>query len=186
MTRPKCVPTRTDAFRTVRRRNITRGIILDRRFPRWNGREAGRRFQGVGVARPNHIGFIVVDASTTPSRAFVSVPGAPSISALLGSITDTQLHRYNFETLALLDESMKRFGRELSTKSQPVNPHLILVGENAIKDPDELKFFDNVPTALSLDEESVDRLIQIGRRLLRESPEFQKMVTGLKGTLHQE
>lgn len=145
-----------------------------------------RRFKDLGVRRPHHLAFIVVDASTTPDRSFVSLPGAPSISALLGSITDTQLHRYNFETLALLDDGMKRFAAELSTESQPVTPHLIRVAESEIDDPDDRKFFDDVPTSLSLDDESVERLIQIARRLLRESEDFQNMVAELKGTLHRE
>lgn len=144
-----------------------------------------RRFVDLGLSRPKHLAFIVVDASTTPNRSFVSVPGAPSISALLGSITDTQLHRYNFETLALLDESMKRFGRELSTPDQPVSPHLVLVSESAIDDPDDLEFFDEVPTSLTLDGEDVDRLVVLARRLLRESPQFRELVTELKGALHQ-
>ena len=138
------------------------------------------------MSRPQHLAFLVVDASTTPERSFVSVPGAPSLSAVLGSITDTQLHRYNFETLALLDEGMKRFAVELSTESQPVTPHLIQVAEFGIDDPDDREFFDNVPTSLSLDDESVDRLIQIGRRVLRESPQFQNLVAELNGTLHRD
>jgi hypothetical protein len=145
-----------------------------------------QRFRELGVERPRHLAFIVVDASTTPNRSFVSVPGAPSIAALLGSVTDTQLHRYNFETLALLDESMKRFGGELSTKSQPVHPHLIRVGESSIEDPDDLQFFDNVPTALSLSDQSVDRLIRIARGMLRASPQFRELVAELEGTLHQD
>jgi NTE family protein len=142
--------------------------------------------QDLGEDRPNHLGFIVVDASTSPDRAFVSVPAAPSLAALLGSVTDTQLHRYNFETLALLEESMERFGQELSTKDHPLTPYLIEVAEYEIEDPDDLEFFDNVPTALTLEAESVDRLIAIARRLLRESPDFQALVAELKGKLHQE
>jgi len=142
-----------------------------------------RLLEQLGVERPHHMAFIVVDSSTKPERSFVSLPGAPSIAALLGSITDTQIHRYNFETLALLDESMKRFAEELSTESQPLNPHMILVAESQIEDPDDRGFFDDVPTSLSLDQETVTRLIQIGRRMLRESAEFQALVTELGGTL---
>ena len=143
-------------------------------------------FEQLGADRPRHLAFIVVDASTKPDRSFVSLPGAPSLAALLGSVTDTQIHRYNFETLALLDESMKRFAIDLSTESQPLNPHMILVAEYEIHDPDEREFFGEVPTSLGLDEETVDRLIQIGRRLLRQSAEFQALVAELGGTLHQE
>ncbi len=143
-------------------------------------------FERLGVERPHNLAFIVVDASTRPDRSFVSFPGAPALSALLGSITDTQIHRYNFETLALLDEGMKRFAEDLSTESQPLNAHTILVAEYEIDDPEDREFFDGVPTSLSLDDETVDRLIQIGRRMLRESPEFQSLVTELGGTLRRE
>jgi hypothetical protein len=50
--------------------------------------------------------FIVVDSSTSPKRSFVSVPGAPSLAAMIGSVSDTQLHRYNFETKDLLLDKM--------------------------------------------------------------------------------
>jgi NTE family protein len=139
------------------------------------------RLDAAGLQRPKHLAFIVVDASTKPDRSFVSLPGAPSIAALLGSVTDTQLHRYNFETLALLDESLKRFSKELSTPGHPLNPHMIVLGEYEIEDPDERAFFDGVPTALSLDDETVDRLVTLGRRLLRESHEFQNMLGELRG-----
>jgi len=39
-----------------------------------------------------------------------------------------------------------------------------------------------VPTTLSLPDATVDRLIAIGRRLLRESPEFQALVAGLRAS----
>ena len=57
---------------------------------------------------------------------------------------------------------------------------LIEVAEYGIEDPDDLEFFDNVPTSLGLDDESVDRLVEIGRRLLRESDAFQNLLTELR------
>ena len=139
-----------------------------------------RRIKELGVERPRHMAFIVVDASTTPDRSFAMVPGAPSLSALLGSVTDTQLHRYNFETIALLDEALDRFARELAADGSPITVHMIELAEHGIGDPEEREFFDNVPTALSLEAESVDRLVAIGRRLLSESEEFQNMLAELK------
>ncbi len=139
-----------------------------------------RRIKELGLERPRHLAFIVVDASTTPDRSFAMVPGAPSLSALLGSVTDTQLHRYNFETIALLDEALDRMARELSADGTPITAHMIELAEHGIDDPEEREFFDNVPTALSLEAESVDRLVAIGRRLLRESEEFQNMLAELK------
>jgi NTE family protein len=139
-----------------------------------------QRLRDLGVDTPRHIVFIVVDASTEPDRSFRLVPSPPSLAAMIGSITDTQLHRYNFETMALLHEFMKRSASELSSHGEPVQAHLIEVAEYEIDDPDDREFFDNVPTSLGIDDESVDRLVEIGRRLLRESDEFQKLLTELR------
>ena len=139
-----------------------------------------QRLRGLGVDTPHHIAFIVVDASTEPNRSFRRVPAPPSLAAVIGSMSDTQLHRYNFETLELLNENLKRWASELSSHGAPVQAHLIEVAEYEIEDPDERQFFDAVPTSLGLDDESVDRLVEIGRRLLRESDEFQNLLTELR------
>ncbi len=139
-----------------------------------------QRLRNLGAGTPRHIVFIVVDASTEPNRSFRLIPAPPSLAAVIGSITDTQLHRYNFETMELLHESMKRWASGLSSHGEPVQAHLIEVAEYEIQDPDEREFFDNVPTSLGLDDESVDRLVEIGRRLLRESDEFQNLLTELR------
>ena len=49
----------------------------------------------------------------------------------------------------------------------------------SIEDPTERAEFDNIPTSLQLDEQTVQLLIESGRRLLRESPEFQALLQEL-------
>ncbi len=140
-----------------------------------------QRFRDLGVDAPRHLVFIVVNASTDPTRSFRLVPAAPSLAAVIGSITDTQLHRYNFETMDLLRDSLKRWVSEWSGHGVSVQAHLIEVAGYAIEDPDEREFFDGVPTSLGLDDEDVDRLVEIGRRLLRESDGFQDLLMALRG-----
>jgi NTE family protein len=139
-----------------------------------------KRLKDIGVERrPRHLAFVVVDASTDPDRSFVARPSVPSLAALIGSVSDTQLHRYNFETLELLRDSMKRWGEQLGRDGKPLKTHLIEVAEYQIDDPEEREFFDGVPTSLGLDGETVDRLVEIGRKLVRESEEFQKLLAEL-------
>ncbi len=57
--------------------------------------------------------------------------------------------------------------------------HLVEVAFRAIEDPEERAFLENLPTTLALDDETVDRLIEVGRRLLRESPDFQALLAEL-------
>jgi NTE family protein len=54
------------------------------------------------------------------------------------------------------------------------------VAQHRIDDSEEREFFAGVPTALGLDEETVDRLVEIGRRLLRESEAFHELLTELR------
>jgi NTE family protein len=141
-----------------------------------------KRLRDVGVERrPRHLAFLVVDASTNPERSFVMRPSVPGLEALVGSVSDTQLHRYNFETLELLRDNMERWASDISRDGKPIEAHLIEVAEHMIDDPEEREFFDRVPTSLGLDGETVDRLVEIGRTLVRESEEFRKFVAELGG-----
>lgn len=56
--------------------------------------------------------------------------------------------------------------------------HLVEVNFDHLADPVERKFFNELPTALSLPSKTVDRLREVGGRLLRESGEFQRMRAG--------
>ena len=67
------------------------------------------RLKQLHTKPPRHLAFIVVNSATEPARPFRFRPKPPSVGELLGSITDTQLHRYNYETMELLDENMKRW-----------------------------------------------------------------------------
>lgn len=56
--------------------------------------------------------------------------------------------------------------------------HLVEVNFDHLTDPVERKFFNELPTALSLPPKTVERLREVGGRLLRESGEFQRMRAG--------
>ena len=61
-----------------------------------------------------------------------------------------------------------------------VQTYLIEVAFEILADEEEREFFNNVPTSFVLDDETVDRLIEVGGRLLRESPEFVKLLSELR------
>jgi hypothetical protein len=52
-----------------------------------------------------------------------------------------------------------------------------------LEDPEEREFYQNVSTALALPEETVDKLIEVGGRLLYKNKEFQRLVKDLGGTI---
>jgi hypothetical protein len=48
-------------------------------------------------------------------------------------------------------------------------------------DAKEREFFHNIATSFSLPDETADRLIEVGRRLLRESPDYQRFLAAVNG-----
>jgi NTE family protein len=61
-----------------------------------------------------------------------------------------------------------------------VTPHFIEVSFESIPDEDERRYFKGMPTSFRLSDEQVDQLREVGRRLLRESPDYQDLVKELR------
>jgi IS4 transposase len=80
----------------------------------------------------------------------------------------------------LLEQSLTDWAATLTRHGDPIETHMIEIAQHKIGDPADRKFFNQVSTSLQLDDDSVDRLIAIGRSLLRDSPEFRKVVSQLQ------
>jgi NTE family protein len=133
------------------------------------------RVEEVGGGRFHHIVVIVVNAEVHPKPKFSLVATAPGLAQVLGSISDTQIYSYNFDTIQLMRESIAKWAQSAGTDAT-----LVTVDFEAIEDPKEREFFNSIPTALGLPDKTVDRLIAAGRRLLRESPEFEELLEKLR------
>lgn len=129
---------------------------------------------------PRHLVVLVVNAYTEPDPKVDLSAVAPSLSFIMNSVTSVQIGRYNFETIELLRQSLQTWAEEVKTQGHSINTHLIEVSFDAIEDPTERKFFNNVPTSFKLDEQTVDRLAEAGRRLLRDSTEFQALLAEIQ------
>ena len=124
---------------------------------------------------------ISVNASTDPEPQMDQSNVQPSLGETISAITDVQLHRYNAATLHLMDKTVTRWAKELSSPGRPVTPYFIRVGFRDIAQPERRKFFNRVPTSFSLTDEQVDKLIAAGRELLRNNPDYQRLVAHLGG-----
>jgi NTE family protein len=58
---------------------------------------------------------------------------------------------------------------------------VIEVAFENLPDQEERAFFENVATSFDLDDETVDRLIEVAGRLLRETPEYQQLLADIGG-----
>ena len=121
-----------------------------------------------------------------PSRAglfgwlFRYVLFAILILGVGGAYGGLQLYRYNFETIELLRESALSWEVEARSRGFDLHTRVAEVAFENLADEKERRFFNEVKTSFNLDDETVDRLIEVGGRLLRESPDFQAFLSHVK------
>lgn len=129
---------------------------------------------------PRRIVVISVDAANEPDYPMNRSSRVPTISEVMGAMSGVQLHRYNADTLAIIQEELRTWGRELSTPDNPVDVYFIALNFNQVGDPARREVLNAIPTSFSLTDEQVDVLIETGGDLLRGHPVFQKLITDLQ------
>jgi len=142
------------------------------------GIEAARRIHDMEV--PDHLAVIVVNAETDPNPKINLTSAAPSFAQLMNSISGGQIRRYNFETLVTMETMLRDAGREFRESGYAVSTQMINVSFDGFDDEVERRYFKLIPTSFSLSDEEVDGLRNAGRRLLRASDGFQRLVEAMQ------
>ncbi|BAO44619.1 patatin-like phospholipase family protein [Thiolapillus brandeum] len=129
---------------------------------------------------PRRIVIIVVNASVTSATDIGKTLTLPSIADTLTAVTDMQLHLYNTETNELLKQELMQWARKLSAATNsPVDSYYINIDATNLKDEKERVYFNKIPTSFSLEKEQADRLIALARRMLKNNPEFRRLLHDL-------
>ena len=63
--------------------------------------------------------------------------------------------------------------------SADIDPYVIEVDFEALKDPERRDYFHSPPTSFSLTDEQVEKLIEVGPELLRDSLSYQEFLQSL-------
>ncbi len=134
-------------------------------------------FQHYGRKPPRRFIVVVVNASTDLDYSMNQSNRVPPLADVIDAMSSVQLHRYNEDTLAMTRRALDDLSRDLSTPERPVETFLINLNFEAVKDPEKRSFLNSIPTSFSLDDHQVDALIEAGGELLRENPEFRKLVS---------
>ena len=134
----------------------------------------------VNLKLPDKIIVISIDASTEPVQDMDVSNKEPSIAHSIGAVTGVQLHRYNIATLELVESAFYGWAEKLSTPEKTVHPYFIELSFEELEQPEVRAYFNKVPTSFKLSDEQVDKLIAAGRQLLREHPDFQRLLADLK------
>jgi NTE family protein len=129
---------------------------------------------------PRRLIVISVNASAHKNPIMDSTNRQPSLSETLGAVTGIQMTRYTSATLNQMQDTLTQWGEELSTPEHPVSTHFIQIKFDSIADEKEREFLNNIPTSFSLTDEQVDALIKAGRELLRNNPDFKKLIAEMQ------
>ena len=135
----------------------------------------------IGVTPPSGFVVMVVNAETDPNPTIDLSSAAPSFAALMASVSGSQIRRYNLETLLLADESIRAFSQTIvPNASEPVEARLIEISFDSIVHEDERSYFKLLPTSFQLTDDTVAKLREAGRKLLRENSGFQELLQSLQ------
>lgn len=120
--------------------------------------------------------LILVDASVDDSYNIGRTAVEPSLEQTINAMSDIQLHRYNASTIELVEQQFQHWHQGLTYRGQPLHPLFITVALSNIDDDDARQAFYQIPTSFNLKKSQVDALIQAGRDLLRQHPQFQQLL----------
>lgn len=137
--------------------------------------------------------FLVVNAETEVDDRWSRSAGPPPVGTAIESYSSVVITRYNFETVMLLRESFGPWTEEIWKNrcgDQPISLasgacgdiqfYLIEIKFDNVRDEDLRRHFKRLPTSFKLDPVEVDRLRAVARKLLEESPEYQRLLKALR------
>lgn len=156
----------------------------------------------INMKKIDKLVIITVNAATDPPTQRDASPKVPSLIDTLTTAATVPLDNYSFDTLELLTATVKEYNsyaqlingckklassKGKSCELEIPGPHHVdlfpaQVAFEYIADAEERDFFKGLPTTLELPPETVDRLCNVGRRLLNEDPEFHKLMEELNGS----
>ncbi len=146
---------------------------------------------------------LVVNAATEPDTVRDQTPRVPGLVDTLTAAATIPLDNYSFDTVELLRKTMNEFNADArlvdgcnrlsAAKGEAcalelpaphkVDVYPIQVAFEYISSREERRWFKNLPTTFELPSGTVDRLRTVGRRLLSEDPQFQRLLQALDGCL---
>ena len=142
----------------------------------------------LGYRDLTHVVFISVNAETDPNYAIDQSADTPNFWQALNALK-LPGRAHSLELAEQLRSSFELWRDELRGR-RPI-PHrpdvdsaprfyFIDVSLRSIADESERNTFNGIPTALTLDHQTVDRLRAVARKLLLNSPDFKQLVKDLE------
>jgi predicted acylesterase/phospholipase RssA len=142
--------------------------------------------------------LIIVNAHTIVQDKISGSEGAPGLFTVASKTATIAMDNYSVETIEAMKDlrvervrvqksiaaCQKRLDQCPSATPLPkfpvdVDPYVIEVNFEALKNPERRDYFLSLPTSFSLTDEQVEKLIEVGPELLQDSPSYQEFLQNL-------
>ena len=150
---------------------------------------ASERFRQVsGFDKLKRFAVVSVNSLADPDNDWGTHEKPPNVVSMLIRATGVPIDRYSYEQVELLRDFVRALQRLRGPDGQPlaVEFYAIDINFDAIADAEEKRYFRNLPTSFVLSNEQVDRLREMAGRLLRQSPDYQRLLRDLGTSVKPE
>jgi len=142
-----------------------------------------------GVKNVKKFVVLAVGAETSPDVMDFGGDQIPTLFKAMSSLIDVPINRYSADSVTLMRIGVKLVREELAKRPRaPDSPftedaeiYFINASLSEIEDPVERESLMRIPTTLFLTDEQIDRLLLAASRLIRNDPEFQRLMKELHG-----
>jgi NTE family protein len=132
--------------------------------------------------------LISVNAETSPDVKEYRSDEIPVMSRVFGSLVDIPINRYSSDTLLLMRLAVDKWKELLRNRAadaesvfaQDADIYFIDVSFGAMADVSEQEYLMKIPTTLYLTDQQIERLLLAATRLIRNDPEFQRLMRDLE------
>jgi NTE family protein len=128
------------------------------------------------------LAVIVVNACADPPCPWMQTESPPGTLASLSAMIRVFMERYNADTLDLAWTRLRSWVAQEKQAGHDVDFYPIEIKFADLADTAERRFCESQPTSFTLTTDAVDRLRKAARTLLRQSPEYQRLLRDLNAT----
>ena len=132
------------------------------------------------LRRARKVVVIAVNALRFPEVDWDRFPAPPGTGTLTDQMWGIPVDRISLDAVEQVRETLAAWQAAAPSGGPQRRGYMAQVTFENLKDPAERAYFKQVKTRLTLPKEQVDRLREVGGRLLREAPAFQRLLADLK------
>ena len=124
---------------------------------------------------------VTVNAEGEQEHPWEASNRAATAIQIVSGLSGAQMKQQNRLTINLARTAFSMLASELSSPARPVRFRYIELSFGQLADAKEQRFLSRIETSFTLSNRKIDRLIEAGRRLVRESPELAEALSYFDG-----